>query len=416
MFLLVVVSFIALVASIISLIEAFVHHRRTYARVCELQNSILEAQRLLKQKGDLANEVAHEIKNPLTAILCSVETLELLVGPDLEEDHRKSLIYIKEYSEGLLRLVTTFIDINRAEVGKLVCRKENLEIVPLAESVVGLLSSIAHKKCIELGFNFSDRELVANVDPVFTKQILFNLIHNALKFTPANGEVLVSVCESEKNEVKIVVKDNGCGISTIRLKSIFDPYRSHGNAQQPNEGGVGLGLALTKTLVGLLDGNIEVESREGYGTTFTVTLPAALEAVRRSSRYKADAISPLKGCRFLVVDEDLSTRESVASLIEAWGGMVDKVSLAAEALDAVARGQYQAVLVDESLQGVDGFELTQIIKTNHTNDKAKIILTSRHKDANEAATEAGADVYLQKPFDGPKLLQALKTQFEAPDQ
>lgn len=408
MFLLVVTSFVGLVASIAALIRAYEDQNNIHKRIQNLQHGILEAQRLLKQKGDLANEVAHEIKNPLTAILCSVETLDLLVGPSLEAEHRKSLLYIKDYSESLLRLITTFIDINRAEVGKLTCRRENLEIVPVAESVVGLLSSFATKRKLNLSLDFSDREIRAFADPILTKQILFNLIHNAIKFTPENGDVKVLIKADSDNKVSFRVIDTGSGIEPQRLPNIFDAYKTRSTPNNKNEDGIGLGLALTQTLVNLQGGTIRVESKLGQGTTFEVDLPAATENPRRSGKQKLLEGKPLSGCKFLVVDEDLGTRDSISSLLEAWGGMVDRVCLAAEALDAIATKEYKAVLLDESLSGVDGYELTKIIKTNHTNDNAMIILTSCKRDGEKNASAAGADLCLHKPFDSRRLLEALE--------
>ena len=211
----------------ISVIWAIHDHIRYGRRIRELQRQTLRAQRQLRQVGDLANEVAHEIKNPITAILCSAETLDLLIGNDLDEVNRRTLRYIKEYGDDLLRLLGDFLDVSRAQTGKLDSRPEPVKVFPVIDSIVGLLESSAYRKQITVKSEVEDQELGVMVDPKHLKQILFNLLHNAIKFTPERGEIRLFAEQDFPNPlVKISVKDNGVGITEDRLEKLFEPYET----------------------------------------------------------------------------------------------------------------------------------------------------------------------------------------------
>jgi signal transduction histidine kinase len=409
-----VISCLALLVAVGALCRAVTDHFTYRRRVQELQRKTLEAQRSLKQRGLLANEIAHEIKNPITAILCSAETLDLLVGPKLSEDHRRSLRYIREYGDNLLRLVSDFLDLSRAEAGHMHARPEGVPIVPAVESIIGLLESNAIKRKVKVTCKALDRDIRGYVDPKHLKQILFNLIHNAIKFTSESGQVHV-VVESSFPErfVRIEVRDDGPGISQELLPSIFNPYADRAASQTKHEEGTGLGLALCKALVEVSGGNIIAESKPGVGSIFSFTLPLFEEATTEeqatiSSGDKAAADpQPLQGQTFLIVDEDTGSRESIARLIQAWGGMVDKVALAADAVEALQHRNYDAVMVDDTADGIYGYELARIIRDETKSSKTTIIVATRNAVDPQLAKISGADRCIEKPLNGKVLLHSL---------
>lgn len=416
----IIVSCIALVLACSAVAKAL-HVQRVYAkRLEELQRKTLEAQRLVRQRGNLANDIAHEIKNPITAILCSAEALDLLIGETLDEAHRKSLHYIKEYGDNLLRLVSDFLDISRAEAGQIKARPEPLEVLPTIETIAGLLSSSAMKKNITLQIVPTEPHLMCVADQKHFKQIIFNLLHNAIKFTPANGEITFLIkSEFPAPFVKIEVKDNGIGIPEERLSCLFDPYVRDGIGEAPAEAGVGLGLALCKTLTDLSGGTLSVRSKPDVGTTFELTFPVYERAAEEREMVQQlvggsegtgeeKALQrPLVGQRFLVVDEDLGSREAVARLIEAWGGMVDKVSLAVDAVEAVTQRSYDAVMIDDCKDGVYGHELARLIKEDLRGTDTKVIVASKNPVTPDFARDSGADTCIEKPLNGKVLLQSL---------
>ncbi len=371
----------------------------------------LESQRRLRKVGDLASEVAHEIKNPITAILCSAETLDLLIGDEIDEHHRDSLRYIKEYGENVLRLVADFLDLSQAESGKLNAQPEKINVYECACSIVGLLDSSAKEKKIALTCNAVEKNLFAHMDPKHFRQILFNLVHNAVKFTPSGGEVRVLVKSGfPESVIRIAVTDNGCGIGQDHLERLFEPYRSSASQMSPSEGkGAGLGLTLCKALVEFAGGDLRAESTEGLGSSFEFCIPAweQEEELEEVVETLDPGMQPLVGQRFLIVDEDTGSRESVSRLIEAWGGIADRVALAADAVEALAQYDYDAVMIDDGADGVFGEELASIIKEDQSATETTIIVASRQKLDPELKKHPIADTCLEKPFNGEKLLLSL---------
>ncbi|MCB0332217.1 MAG: response regulator [Bdellovibrionales bacterium] len=381
-------------------------------RLRELQRRTLETQRNLRHLGNLANEVAHEIKNPITAILCSAETLDLLIGPELDPQHRKSLQYIKEYGDNLLRLVSDFLDLSRVEAGKIEARAESVRLRPIVDSIIGLLESNAMKKQIRVSSEVEAEDLAVTADPKHVKQVLFNLVHNAIKFTPENGEIVVSVTQEFPGEsITVSVKDNGVGIPAEEIKTLFNPYTKGESHPLSKELGAGLGLALCKNLIELNGGSVSVESERGQGSTFTFHLPCIKE--QWEERLKGDISralerrEPLFGQRFLVVDEDTGSRESLSRLIEAWGGVVDRVSMAIDAVEALEQSSYDAVVIDDTLDGVYGHELARMIRQDLKVLDTTIVVATDGTSNEQLARESGADSCVEKPLNGKTLLASL---------
>ena len=408
---LIVVS-LALITALLAFLRAWSDSLAQRKQLVEMRRWIDEAQRVLHARAHLANEVAHEIKNPITAILCSAETLDLLIGPEIEDDHRKSLQYIREYGDILLRLVSDFLDLSRTEVGQVDSAPQPIEVIPCVESIVGLLRSRAQRKEISLEIRYDDAQLHCYADPRHVKQVLFNLIYNAIKFTPEGGEVEVIVSRDAIEPcVLIEVNDTGPGIPEGLQQKIFDlyyRYESDSCDDTQLEIGTGLGLAVCKNLVELCSGKIGVQSQLGIGSSFYFTLPihepsdspqVAMCSIEPAER-------PLLGLKFLIVDEDLGSRESVSKLIEAWGGMVDRVTMAKDALDALRINSYDAVMIDDSVASADGYSLPRTIKED-AGHPTTVIISGADAQSKGDALESGADAYVEKPFNGTVLLESL---------
>ncbi len=398
--------------AVVALCWAIRDHFIYRKRLRELHRRNLTTQRNLRHLGNLANEVAHEIKNPITAILCSAETLDLLIGPELDPQHRKSLHYIKEYGDNLLRLVSDFLDLSRVEAGKIEATCESVRLRPVVDSIIGLLESNAIKKQIRVTSELEAEDLTVFADPKHVKQVLFNLVHNAIKFTPENGEIVVSVFqEITRREITVTVADNGVGIPAEELGKLFNPYTKGESHPIAKELGAGLGLALCKNLIELNGGAVQVESERGKGSTFSFRLPCAKEewkervkgAVSRAYERK----EPLFGQRFLVVDEDTGSRESLSRLIEAWGGVVDRVSMAIDAVEALEQSSYDAVVIDDTLDGVYGHELARMIRQDLKVLDTTIVVATDGSGHQQLARDSGADSCVEKPFNGKTLLASL---------
>jgi signal transduction histidine kinase len=386
------------------------------------------AEKALGDQGMLANEVAHELKNPVTAIVCAAQTLEMLLDSTLDRSQRSALRHIKEHGEYVLKLMQDFIDVTRGACGYLKSCKQAVQAGQVAQSVVGILNPIAAKKRIEIQLRISEENPWISVDPKHLKQILFNVVHNAIKFTPNGGRITVSVgkaCSEHAQVVKpicITVKDSGRGISTDRLEKIFDARTSFRGTASVNaastvaagefEEGCGLGLPLTKTLVDLEGGEIYLQSVEGVGTEVTV-LFKALEQQALKSGIAAESQQdterfPLSGQRVLVVEDDAALRDVVSELIRALGGVVDGVGEAVQALEAVQKTPYSAVVIDEYVGGLTGKDVARLIQREEGAREARIVFTSSSAAENESDSELQiATETIEKPFDSQVLISSL---------
>lgn len=412
---LLLVSVLALFVAILALVRSLIDHRHYKRRVQELQGEVFAAQRNLRKLGDLANEVAHEIKNPITAILCSAETLDMLIGPTLDEVNRKSLRYIKEYGDNLLKLVGDFLDVSRVQTGKLNANPRPVKIQPVVETIVGLLDSNAINKKITVKKLIANDELTGFMDPNHLKQILFNLVHNAIKYTPDGGEVHVIVKGGFPNPfIRIAVEDNGNGIPEEQIEKLFDPYM-RSEKHKSIEAGIGIGLGLCRSLIEMAGGQIEVKSVVNKGSSFEISVPVYQDDTSAdhlftvlSAGLSQQAINkPLSGQRFLLVDENLGSREAVARLIEAWGGVVDKVAMAVDAVDALSAENYDTVMIDDSSDSTFSIELAKIIKDDLKSKGTTVIMATGKDQSDEQLKSCPADKLLEKPFNGEALLSSL---------
>ncbi|MEZ4754881.1 MAG: hybrid sensor histidine kinase/response regulator [Bdellovibrionota bacterium] len=379
--------------------------RRASNEIIELEKSLESLGKVLRHRADLVNEIAHEIKNPITAMLCSVETLNLILSNSLDDTNKRTLAYMKEYGDHILRLVSDFIDVSRVEGGTLTSTPIEISVISTIESVVGLLHSNAIAKNIKIHVLKTDQEIYAFVDDKHLKQIVFNLVHNAIKFTPKNGEIEIRTKQDvDSNQVKVAVKDSGAGIPEEFHKSIFDLYSRYDGNQPKTNVGMGLGLALCKSLVELAGGKLEVFSEVDCGSTFEFTIPLVQKTIVKPEEQQKSPNKPLIGQSFLLVDKDEASRHSMASLIEAWGGLVDQVSSAVEAVNAVTGYNYDAVLIDKTDDGFDAKLIAENIQDQIKDNSTTLILAGAEESH---LLEDEKIKNLAKPFNGEKLLKTL---------
>ena len=283
-----ITSTIALVGTVTALAMLSWRNRRQQQVLDTLERDLERAHNHLRRRAEMAQELAHEIKNPLGAIVASAEALELLLQEEVATAHREALGYIKEYSAGLLQQVSDFLDLTRAEGGLVRARPERVPLCEAARSVAGLLRSIAVKRGVHIAVVGDEEQKAAFIDPTHCKQVLFNLIHNAIKFSPRNSTVSIAVQRVGSSEfVAVSVSDEGPGIPPELREKIFEPHVQGSQAVRHELGGYGIGLAVCRTLVELAGGKIAAycsEAPGSCGTTFMVTLPRAshTEAIVRA--------------------------------------------------------------------------------------------------------------------------------------
>lgn len=409
-----VVAWVAVGVAVGALWRARRDETRLERRLSEFENELKTAQALLAKRGLLAREIAHEIKNPLTAIVCSVDTLCHVLGGSSQPLHRAMLSGMKDFCENVLQVVNDFIDISRADAGVLVANPCAVVIEDIVDSVTGLLRGVAMRKGITFAVHISESQCGAYVDPKHLKQIVFNLIHNAIKFSSEFGtvEVVVDSISADGSDggsewACITVTDHGIGITETELAIIFDPYRQRTTLA---EQGLGLGLPLTNTLVELAHGEIAISSVPGSGTVVSIRLPKALIAVAEEGRADANALEghpPLVGRRVLLIDGDREMRTAVEGLVSAWGAMVCGVGDACAALELLRSDSFDCLVVDDrQLVNVEAREqLMHALQLSGTD----MIVARRDKDFDSGVDQKDKQFlgFIEKPFSGITLLPLL---------
>lgn len=410
------VSILALLVSLLALHRAWRDHQTYGRKISTLERQLADAKRLLRLRGDLANEIAHEIKNPISAILCSAEALEMLVGDRVGEDNRKSLQFIRQYGESLLGLVSDFLDVSTAESGNLVPKKQVVSLNEVVRSTVGLLESHAYGRRVHLAAFAPEEDISVFADPKHIKQIVFNLTHNALKFTDEEGEVHIHVeCDFPDPFAKITVNDNGIGIPAENLSRLFELYERYDREGLEVEVGVGLGLALVKNLVELNGGSISVRSQPGVGTSFEILLPLVVaedgDFRFRSSVQEVEPEKSLEGLTFLVIADDTPMRESLRQLLLGRGGRVSLADNPSDGVRWIQSHPTDILLVDDDLPGLSGLNFAGMISDVLGEQRPRCYLLQKKRKLTERDLEQvrGVEGVIEFPLNGRKIVDAVRS-------
>ncbi len=381
-------------------------------KVYHIQALAADATQALQRQGRLTKEVAHELKNPITAIVCAADSLEFLLKDDLRDTELAALRHIKDHGEYVLKLMNDFIDLTRGASGQLSSVREALLVHNVVNSVVGLLEPSAGRKSIAVEVVRSEEAVWVEVDPKHLKQILFNLVQNSIKFTPPGGKVFVSFGVGPDSEsVTIEVRDTGIGITEQELERIFDPLWHLQRQRIPDEAGSGLGLALTKALVELEGGGIFISSEEGEGTSVRVILnraaPKEQQALEAKESLDVAGARPLSGQSVLIVESDPVVRDTLMRVIAKLGAAVDGVGLAIDAVHAVHTNAYSAVVIDESIDAMSGYELAGLVRKELPDESGRVFIACAGPVTENTGKDAVVNGRIEKPL-GPKaVLDAL---------
>ncbi len=377
-----------------------------------MQRQAMEAQSALQRQGRLTKEVAHELKNPIAAIVCAADSLEFLLKSEMRDPELATLRHMKAHGEYVLKLMNDFIDLTRCSGGQLSSRRQSLRLHDIVTSVVGLLDPSAGRKGVAIELASEHEKVWVEVDPKHLKQMLFNVVQNSIKFTSSGGKVLISSYVGPDSEsVSIDVRDTGPGISEKELERIFDPVWQLERHRFPQDEGSGIGLALTKTLVELEGGGIFITSEEGKGTTVRLILnradprPQALAEVREP--LDMAGARPLSGQSVLVVESDPVVRDTLMRVIEKLGAAVDGVGMAIDAVNAVHNNTYSAVVIDESVDTMSGYELAKLVRKEIPEHSGRVLIACAGPVDQNACKDAAVSAGIEKPL-GPKaVLDAL---------
>jgi len=384
------------------------------------QLATAEAQRLKELdsfKTRLYTNITHEFRTPLTVISGMAD--QVLDNP--KKWFQEGLTMIKRNSRQLLSLVNQMLDLSKLEAGTLPLNLIQDDLVGYLNYLTESFHSYAESKDIRLHFLPDTQALVMDYDPEKVRTIFTNLIGNAIKFTPAGGDVYIKLQETQDRYCQIEVTDTGIGISEEELPHIFDRFYQADDSVTRQAEGTGIGLALTKELVKLLDGTIEVQSQPGKGATFTVQLPIRREAPTEKTPMPSATLSPDVGVATVMSSSATISSDNelpVALLIEDNRDVLHYLASCLEGqyrLEKAANGQEgieqaidlvpDIIISDVMMPKKDGFEVVHTLKNDERTSHIPIILLTAKADVASRIEGLGhgADAYLAKPFDQEEL-------------
>lgn len=357
-----------------------------------------------KQKAELLAVMSHEMRTPLNGML---GTLELVDDIALDEQHRRYLRIIRESGRVLLRHVNEVLDISRLDAGKMSLRKTGFDLIALLEEIVDNQRQSASAQGNSLILVPPNPELHhVHGDPDRVRQILLNLVSNAIKFT-RNGRISIEAdCSNGLEAVELRVTDTGIGIAEADLDRIFEDFVTIDSTYRRNTSGTGLGLGISRRLATVLDGELDVESEPGDGSVFWLRLPLA-----PPERADADLLLPETppvqpapappACTILLVEDNEINRIVARDLLEHDGHRVETAANGELALELAETRPYDVVLLDISMPGLDGIGVARALRAgNGLNAKTPIIATTAHAlpQEREAFLAAGMQAALIKPL------------------
>ncbi|HEX6641778.1 MAG TPA: PAS domain S-box protein, partial [Thermoanaerobaculia bacterium] len=338
-----------------------------------------ESEALSRAKDEFLATSSHELRTPLTSIL---GWSELLVTGGLDaETQREALDSIRQSARAQSRLIDDMLDVSRLLTGKLELNSEPVDVAAALLLAIRAITPAAEKKNIEIEKSFARGASRVDGDPTRLQQIFWNILSNAVKFTPAGGHIRVRL-SSRDSQVDVEVHDDGQGISAAFLPRVFDSLSQEGGTSTREHGGLGLGLSIVRQLVHMHGGTVRAESDgAGTGATFTVSLAArpfmaTAEEPRLQIREVDAAVAPgeavsIAGMRVLVVDDELDMRKLISTVLKAAGATVVMAGSASEAFLQLTEQSFDALVSDLAMPVEDGHSLTRRIRARD-DDKSTI--------------------------------------------
>ncbi len=376
-------------------------------------DSQAEANRANKAKSEFLSSMSHELRTPLNAILGFGQLLESDTERPLSEDQKESLSYILSSGRHLLSLVNDVLELSAIEAGKIEIASGPIHLVELLDDIQTLMTPIASKANIQLNIE-SKEELIVYADYTKFKQVLINLINNAIKYNKQNGGVAINWAKTENNSIRLNIVDTGIGIPADKQAKVFGAFNRLGQ-ETSNIEGTGIGLVVTKSIIELMGGSIGFDSTEGQGSTFWIELPLA--EISSIEEAKSPAVvekleileAPnINSKHILYVEDNPANRCLMESVFDKLPHSLDMAETGELGLDKALKYDFDLILMDIHLPGIDGKEVTQQLReTERYRSKPIVAVTAAAMSHDIQSAEGLFDEYITKPLDIIELIDIL---------
>lgn len=385
---------------------------REIAQHNALQDAFNEAERASRAKTDFLNSMSHDIRTPMNSIMGLTAIASMYVNdPERVKD---CLTKITTSSRHLLGLINEVLDMAKIESGNLGLSEEDFDLPETVESLLSIMTPQINDKKLNLKVEIADikHEHVVG-DPMRLQQVFVNIMGNSVKFTPEGGTVSLRIKELPSRVkgsgcYEFTFSDTGCGMSEDFVKTVFEPFTRANDSRVTKVEGTGLGMSIVRSVVNLMNGTIDVKSKLGEGTTFTVTVYMKL---REGDEHD---LTPLEGLRVLVADDEETACESACEVLRSIGMEPDYVMSGDDAVAAVRDAEkngrsYVAIILDWKMPGKSGIEAAREIREIVSEDMPIIILSAYDWTAVEQeARSVGVDAFIAKPLFRSRLVHVMK--------
>lgn len=372
------------------------------ARIGEKESEI---SRVIESKTQFLGSLSHEVRSPLNGIICMGS---LLRETELDEEQRDLLNIIQFSADNITRIIQDLVDITMLSSGKVILKNESFSLKTFSSNLLKNIREEASQKGLTLNMSMDENLDTFHGDQVRLSQVITNLLQNAVKYT-REGEIFLEI-RADRKTVDFIISDTGQGIAPDKQDVIFEEFvqLDRSAVRKGEYKGVGLGLAIVKDLVTMMGGSVTVRSREGKGSSFTVSLPRTSPEKARCGILRAGENTPL-GARILVVDDDEINRLFLRTILEKGGAVVEEADNGLTAVEMAGGESYHMILMDISMPVMNGLDATGEIRKTNPDIPVLAVTANAFQDDLKRILEAGLDDVVLKPVNEDQLMEKIAT-------